>query len=114
MRQGNDVGSQYRSLIACADDAHYQVALASRDAYQQRLHDAGFGAIRTELLFPLPSFYFAEAEHQQYLSKYPQGYFGLGGTGEGCGYGATDHSHKASAPYPTTTDFGGTRPAKKK
>lgn len=85
MRQGNDVGSQYRSLIACADDAHYRAALASRDAYQQRLHDAGFGAISTELLFPLPPFYFAEDEHQQYLSKHPHGYCGLGGTGVGCG-----------------------------
>lgn len=85
MRQGNDVGSQYRSLIACADAAQYRAALVSRDAYQQRLHAGGFGAISTGLLFELPPFYFAEDEHQQYLSKHPQGYCGLGGTGIGCG-----------------------------
>lgn len=85
MRQGNDVGSQYRSLLACADASHQQFALASRDAYQQRLHAGGLGTISTELLFPLPPFYFAEHEHQQYLSKNPQGYCGLGGTGIGCG-----------------------------
>jgi len=81
MRQGNDVGSQYRSLIACADTAQFEAALASRDVYQQRLRDNGFGSISTELLFPMPPFYFAEDEHQQYLSKHPQGYCGLGGTG---------------------------------
>ncbi|PIQ38775.1 MAG: peptide-methionine (S)-S-oxide reductase [Lysobacterales bacterium CG17_big_fil_post_rev_8_21_14_2_50_64_11] len=97
MRQGNDVGSQYRSLIACADDVCHQAALASRDAYQQRLHDAGFGTISTELLFPLPPFYFAEDEHQQYLSKHPQGYCGLGGTGVGCGLAATATSGNENA-----------------
>jgi len=81
MRQGNDVGSQYRSLIACADTTQFQLALASRDVYQQRLRDNGFGSISTELLFPMPPFYFAEDEHQQYLSKHPQGYCGLAGTG---------------------------------
>ncbi|PKM06293.1 MAG: peptide-methionine (S)-S-oxide reductase [Gammaproteobacteria bacterium HGW-Gammaproteobacteria-4] len=85
MRQGNDVGSQYRSLIACADTAQFESALASRDAYQQRLRDNGLGSISTELLLPMPPFYFAEDEHQQYLSKHPQGYCGLGGTGIGCG-----------------------------
>ena len=84
MRQGNDAGTQYRSVIHCEDQAQYQAALASRDAFQQRLSDAGYGAITTEIVFPAPTFYYAEDEHQQYLSKNPAGYCGLGGTGVSC------------------------------
>ncbi|NLA68797.1 MAG: peptide-methionine (S)-S-oxide reductase MsrA [Gammaproteobacteria bacterium] len=88
MRQGNDVGSQYRSVIHCDTRAQYAAALASRDAYQQRLRAAGFGAITTEIVHPAPPFHYAEEEHQQYLSKHPGGYCGLGGTGVRCQAGA--------------------------
>ena len=84
MRQGNDAGTQYRSVIHCEDEAQYRAALASRDAYQQRLYSAGFGAITTEIVHPAPTFYYAEDEHQQYLAKNPGGYCGLGGTGISC------------------------------
>ena len=84
MRQGNDAGTQYRSVIHCEDQVQYQAALASRDRFQQRLSDAGYGAITTEIVFPAPTFYYAEDEHQQYLSKNPAGYCGLGGTGVSC------------------------------
>ncbi len=84
MRQGNDAGSQYRSAIYCEDEHQYQAALASRDAFQRRLSEAGFGAITTEIAYPAPTFYYAEAEHQQYLAKNPGGYCGLGGTGVSC------------------------------
>ena len=84
MRQGNDAGTQYRSAIYCEDEAQHRAALASRDAFQQRLDEAGFGAITTEILYPAPTFYYAEDEHQQYLSKIPSGYCGLGGTGVSC------------------------------
>ena len=87
MRQGNDAGSQYRSAIYCEDEAQYQAALASRDAFQQRLGAAGFGAITTEIVHPAPTFYYAEDEHQQYLAKNPAGYCGLGGTGVSCAIG---------------------------
>lgn len=87
MRQGNDVGSQYRSLIHCSTQAQFDAATASRAAFQHRLRDAGLGAITTEVVFPAPPFYFAEAEHQQYLSKVPDGYCGLRGTGVSCGLG---------------------------
>ncbi len=83
MRQGNDRGTQYRSAIYCADDEQVAAATASRDAYQQRLTAAGYGAITTEVT-PAPPFYYAEAYHQQYLSKNPGGYCGLGGTGVSC------------------------------
>jgi peptide-methionine (S)-S-oxide reductase len=83
MRQGNDVGTQYRSGIYWADEAQRGAAEASRDAYQQRLTAAGFGAITTEIL-PAPEFHYAEAYHQQYLAKNPGGYCGLGGTGVDC------------------------------
>ncbi|MEP6633523.1 MAG: peptide-methionine (S)-S-oxide reductase MsrA [Luteimonas sp.] len=88
MRQGNDAGTQYRSAIYCQTQAQYDAAIASRDAYQRTLHDAGLGQITTEILFPAPAFYYAEEEHQQYLSKNPQGYCGLGGTGVSCPIGA--------------------------
>lgn len=87
MRQGNDVGTQYRSCIFADDDAR-AVAEASRDAYQARLKVAGRGPITTEI-GPEQEFYFAEAFHQQYLAKNPGGYCGLGGTGVSCPVGAT-------------------------
>ena len=87
MRQGNDLGTQYRSAIHCADQAQHAAALASRDAYQQRLRAAGLGTITTEIVHPLPPFYYAEDEHQQYLAKNPGGYCGLSGTGVACPVG---------------------------
>jgi len=87
MRQGNDTGTQYRSAIYCDSEAQYQAALASRDAYQQQLSAAGHGQITTEIVFPAPTFYYAEDEHQQYLAKNPGGYCGLGGTGVSCPVG---------------------------
>ncbi len=87
MRQGNDAGTQYRSVIHCTTQAQHAAAEASRAAYQQRLRAAGLGAITTEVAYPAPVFYYAEDEHQQYLSKHPQGYCGLGGTGVSCPLG---------------------------
>jgi peptide-methionine (S)-S-oxide reductase len=84
MRQGNDVGTQYRSAIYCDTEAQYTAALASRDAFQAALRAAGHGAISTEIRHPAPAFYYAEEMHQQYLSKHPDGYCGLGGTGVSC------------------------------
>jgi len=84
MRQGNDAGTQYRSGIYATSDAQREAALASRDAYQQRLDAAHFGRITTEIL-EAPEFYYAEDYHQQYLAKNPAGYCGLGGTGIRCG-----------------------------
>ena len=84
MRQGNDAGTQYRSAIYCDTEAQYAAAIASRDAYQARLNAAGHAAITTEILYPAPVFYYAEEEHQQYLSKHPNGYCGLSGTGVNC------------------------------
>ena len=86
MRQGNDVGTQYRSGIYYFDDEQKRAAEASRDAFQKRLTAAGFGAITTEIL-PSPEFYYAEDYHQQYLAKNPDGYCGLGGTGVSCPVG---------------------------
>ncbi len=83
MRQGNDVGTQYRSGIYTASDAQRRAALASRDAYQQQISAAGYGEITTEVS-EAPEFYYAEDYHQQYLAKNPQGYCGLGGTGVAC------------------------------
>ncbi len=83
MRQGNDVGTQYRSAIYTYGDDQRRAAEASRDAYQQALLAAGHGSITTEIA-PAPPFYYAEAYHQQYLSKNPGGYCGLGGTGVSC------------------------------
>ena len=88
MRQGNDVGTQYRSVIHCTTQAQFDSAIASRAVFQQRLHAAGLGDITTEIVFPAPAFYYAEDEHQQYLSKNPAGYCGLGGTGVSCPIGA--------------------------
>ena len=86
MRQGNDVGTQYRSGIYVYSDQQHQQAKAARDAYQQALTQAGYGAITTEIL-EAPEFYFAEAYHQQYLAKNPGGYCGLGGTDVACPIG---------------------------
>lgn len=89
MRQGNDVGTQYRSGIYHYDDRQRELAEASRRLYQTRLDAAGFGAITTELC-PAPEFYYAEDYHQQYLAKNPGGYCGLGGTGVSCPTGVTE------------------------
>ncbi len=87
MRQGNDTGTQYRSVIHCATPAQRAIALASRDAYQARLTAAGLGVITTDIPEIEPDFYYAENEHQQYLSKHPDGYCGLAGTGVSCPVG---------------------------
>ncbi len=86
MRQGNDRGTQYRSGIYVFDAAQRAAAEASRDAMAPRLRAAGFGAITTEIV-DAPPFYFAEDYHQQYLSKNPAGYCGIGGTGVTCPIG---------------------------
>mgnify|MGYP002777705188 CR=1 FL=1 len=83
MRQGNDAGTQYRSGIYYYSENQKEMAIASRDAYQQALTKAGYGAITTEIL-PAPEFYYAEDYHQQYLAKNPGGYCGLGGTNVSC------------------------------
>jgi peptide-methionine (S)-S-oxide reductase len=83
MRQGNDVGTQYRSAIYAYDEVQRAAALASREAYQQALTTAGRGPITTEIA-GAPPFYYAEDYHQQYLAKNPDGYCGLGGTGVRC------------------------------
>lgn len=83
MRQGNDVGTQYRSGIYTYDAGQQQAAEAARAAYQQQLNAAGHGAVTTEIL-PAPEFFYAEDYHQQYLAKNPAGYCGLGGTGVSC------------------------------
>jgi peptide-methionine (S)-S-oxide reductase len=88
MRQGNDVGTQYRSAIYYSSDAHRGIAEASRDAYQGELTAAGHGSITTEIA-PAGQFYYAEDYHQQYLAKHPDGYCGLGGTGVTCPVGLT-------------------------
>jgi peptide-methionine (S)-S-oxide reductase len=86
MRQGNDVGTQYRSGIYYSDDAQRRAAERSRDTFQTQLTVAGYGVITTEIL-PAPEFYYAEEYHQQYLAKNPDGYCGLGGTGVTCPVG---------------------------
>ena len=86
MRQGNDVGSQYRSAIYVTSEAQRDAALASRDGYQERLREAGYGDITTEIM-DAPEFFYAEDYHQQYLAKVPNGYCGLGGTGVSCPVG---------------------------
>jgi peptide-methionine (S)-S-oxide reductase len=82
-RQGNDVGTQYRSTIYTHSDAHLAAARASRDAYASAIAAEGYGGITTEIE-PAPVFYFAEDKHQQYLAKVPHGYCGLKGTGVTC------------------------------
>ncbi|QGM46898.1 peptide-methionine (S)-S-oxide reductase MsrA [Methylocystis heyeri] len=86
MRQGNDVGTQYRSAVFASSPGQLSAAEASRGAFQAALSDRGYGAITTEI-GPTPPFYYAEEGHQQYLAKNPDGYCGLGGTGVACPVG---------------------------
>jgi peptide-methionine (S)-S-oxide reductase len=88
MRQGNDVGTQYRSAIYVSSDAQREAALASRELYQLKLGEAGYGEVTTEIA-DAPEFFYAEDYHQQYLAKNPNGYCGLGGTGVSCPVGVT-------------------------
>jgi peptide-methionine (S)-S-oxide reductase len=83
MRQGNDMGTQYRSGIYTYGDSQAALAAASKDVFQRALDSAGYGTITTEIL-PAADFYYAEDYHQQYLAKNPGGYCGLGGTGVSC------------------------------
>jgi peptide-methionine (S)-S-oxide reductase len=85
MRQGNDTGTQYRSVVYTFDNVQLETANRSRDAYGQQLAAAGHGAITSEIL-GLDTFYYAEDYHQQYLAKNPGGYCGIGGTGVTCAY----------------------------
>jgi len=87
MRQGNDVGSQYRSAIYTTSDAQANAAAASKTAYEKALNARGFGAVTTEIK-PAGEFYFAEDYHQQYLARNPNGYCGVGGTGVSCPIGS--------------------------
>jgi peptide-methionine (S)-S-oxide reductase len=91
MRQGNDVGTQYRSAAYTTSPEQLEAVKRSRDVYQAELTQAGYGQITTEIL-PAPEFYYAEDYHQQYLHKNPRGYCGLGGTGVSCPVGLTDES----------------------
>jgi peptide-methionine (S)-S-oxide reductase len=86
MRQGNDVGSQYRSAVYTSSDAQREAVLASRERYQERLAEKGYGEITTEIAED-GGFFYAEDYHQQYLAKNPNGYCGLGGTGVSCPVG---------------------------
>ena len=86
MRQGNDVGTQYRSGLYYYDDEQKELATRSREAFQAKLSAAGYGEITTEVE-SVPEYYFAEDYHQQYLAKNPNGYCGLGGTGVSCPIG---------------------------
>jgi peptide-methionine (S)-S-oxide reductase len=88
MRQGNDVGTQYRSAVYATTPAQHKQAELFRDAYQERLRSAGYGDITTEIADAGPFFY-AEPYHQQYLAKNPGGYCGIGGTGVSCPVGLT-------------------------
>jgi peptide-methionine (S)-S-oxide reductase len=96
MRQGNDVGTQYRSAIYCYGEDQGRAAEASREAYQRALDAAGHGTITTELR-EAPEFYYAEEYHQQYLAKNPGGYCGLGGTGVACPAGVSLEGRPASS-----------------
>jgi len=87
MGQGNDVGTQYRSVVFAYDEAQRQAAVAAREAYQAILSRAGYGPITTEIR-DAPAFYYAEPYHQQYLAKNPRGYCGPSGTGIACPVGA--------------------------
>ena len=86
MRQGNDVGTQYRSLVLVTNDSQRAAAERSREAYERVLAEAGYGPVTTEIA-PEAPFYYAEPYHQQYLAKNPNGYCGLGGTGVACPVG---------------------------
>ena len=87
-RQGNDIGTQYRSAIYFSNDAQRAAAEASRELFQRELSAAGYGAITTEIA-PLDEYFYAEEYHQQYLGKNPNGYCGMGGTGVSCPIGLT-------------------------
>jgi peptide-methionine (S)-S-oxide reductase len=87
-RQGNDIGTQYRSAIYFSNDAQRAAAEASRELFQRELTAAGFGAITTEIA-PVDEYFYAEEYHQQYLGKNPNGYCGMGGTGVSCPIGLT-------------------------
>ena len=87
-RQGNDIGTQYRSAIYFSNDVQRAAAEASRELFQRELTSAGFGAITTEIA-PLDEYFYAEEYHQQYLGKNPNGYCGMGGTGVSCPIGLT-------------------------
>ncbi len=91
MRQGNDVGTQYRSGIYCTSAAQLESALESQVAYERELKAAGYGRITTEII-EAPEFFYAEDYHQQYLAKNPNGYCGLGGTGVSCPVGVTSRA----------------------
>jgi peptide-methionine (S)-S-oxide reductase len=95
MRQGNDVGTQYRSGIYAYGDEQLRQAQQSRDVFQSQLTAAGYGPITTEIV-PAPDFYYAEDYHQQYLAKNPDGYCGLGGTGVTCPTGTSVTSRQSS------------------
>ncbi len=95
MRQGNDVGTQYRSALYYFDDAQKAVAEASREMYASQLSSSGYGPITTEFA-PAGEFYYAEDYHQQYLAKNPAGYCGLGGTGVSCPIGLQTSPSAAS------------------
>ena len=97
MRQGNDVGTQYRSGIYYDNDQQRAAAERSRDEYQRALSKSGYGQITTEIL-AAPEFYYAEDYHQQYLSKNPNGYCGLGGTGVSCPTGVGAVAKAPAAP----------------
>jgi len=86
MRQGNDIGTQYRSGIYAANAEQRRIAEAVKATYEKELKKRGYGKITTEIV-DRPAFYFAEDYHQQYLAKNPQGYCGLGGTGVSCPIG---------------------------
>jgi peptide-methionine (S)-S-oxide reductase len=86
MRQGNDMGTQYRSAIYYTNEAQREIAERTRDQYEQRLATAGYGPITTEIA-PLSEYFYAEPYHQQYLAKNPNGYCGIGGTGVSCPIG---------------------------
>jgi peptide-methionine (S)-S-oxide reductase len=88
MRQGNDMGTQYRSAIYTSSDAQRDAAQGSLKTYQERLSGEGYGEITTEIADE-PEFYYAEDYHQQYLAKNPGGYCGIGGTGVSCPIGLT-------------------------
>jgi peptide-methionine (S)-S-oxide reductase len=92
MRQGNDVGTQYRSLLLCSDEVQLAAAQASRDSYREVLTREGYGSITTEIA-TAGAFYYAEDYHQQYLAKNPAGYCGLGGTGVACPVGVSGAGH---------------------
>jgi peptide-methionine (S)-S-oxide reductase len=103
MRQGNDVGTQYRSAIYWTTEEQHRIAETSRDAFQERLRQSGYGDITTEIAQAGP-FYYAEEYHQQYLEKNPWGYCGLGGTGVSCpaGIGASSAAATPRQAAPAT------------